>query len=48
LRVFAGIHQEVLGLYKTRNNAVTSLILQFAAWALGGGGGLPDPAFYGP
>ncbi|MFT9417725.1 lysylphosphatidylglycerol synthase domain-containing protein [Acetobacter sp.] len=30
-----GIHQEVLGLYKTRNNAVSSLILQFAAWALG-------------
>ncbi|MFT8783512.1 lysylphosphatidylglycerol synthase domain-containing protein [Acetobacter syzygii] len=30
-----GIHQEVLGLYKTRNNAVTGLILQFSAWALG-------------
>ena len=30
-----GIHQEVLGLYKTRRNAVTSLLLQFSAWALG-------------
>lgn len=30
-----GIHQEVLGLYKTRRNAVTSLVIQFAAWALG-------------
>lgn len=30
-----GLHQEVLGLYKVKRNAVSALILQYLAWALG-------------